>query len=48
MGLKIVGAIWDLPAQPIQANFGGNGPHWLSYLAGKSHTAPTIFFLFLE
>ena len=49
MGLKIVGAVWDLSAKSIDkpiANLGGNGPDRLNYLAGKSQTAPTIFSFF--
>ena len=40
---KIVGAVWDLPAQPIQPISTQIGPDWLCYLAGNSQTAPTIF-----
>ena len=44
---KIVGAIWELPAQPIQPNLSENGLDCLGYLAG-SHDFFQIFRIFFK
>ena len=44
--MKILGAILELPAlpiQPIHLKIGPNCPNWQCCLAGSSKTAPMIF-----